>query len=589
MPRIALFVAMLLLCQLALLPAPSAWAKAAAETKELERHPLEVLALTDPDRVLAELPPAIEKASRAHDMRQLALLYLAKANACRVTADWLCQRSAGGSAREAAMMARAPNLEVRGLIADSRASIAMQDFLRGERLLGEAEGLLRKHPAPELYAEILLAYSSMSYQLNRVDASANYAKRGIEMLKPDQALPTRVRLLRNLGRAQSAMDQGDSAERTLQQALILALQLDDPKLTAELYLESARLGHALKKPELQSESAAQVLILAKRLKNTQLEGQAMEALGFAALDSADPALAEQRFRAALTSFQALGLERDESRVLRSLISLLSKDQGQAPDLLGLSQRMVELSNKIDREDRAKAADDFESRLRFINSENEIRQLKLQAEASKERERLLLRNTQLAQVAAVLVVVVLIVLTGLLFQVRRNKRLQERMAREDALTGIANRRQFDERLSTAIARSKRTQNPLILLALDIDKFKSVNDGHGHAVGDAVIVEFARRITACAREGDLVARMGGDEFLILIEDANDAQAGSKVAEKILARMEQPMHLGALVLNVRSSIGVAHMPQASTAAALLDLADRALYAAKEAGRNTVKLLSE
>ena len=584
MPRIARCIAMLLFFQLALAANPKL-----VDSSDIEQHPMEILALTQPDRVLAELPAAIDKASRKHDLREVALLYLAKANACRVTADWLCQRSAGGSAREAAMLAQAPALEVRGLIADSRASIAMQDFLRGERLLGEAESLLRKHPAPELSAEIYLAYSSMSNQLNRLDASANYAKRGLEILKPDQALPTRVRLLRNLGRAQASLEQGDAAERTLQQALILAHQIDDPKLTAELYLESARLGHIMNKPDVQAESAQQVLLLAQQLKNSQLEGQALEALGFAALDAKNPAVAEVHLRAAFASFQSLDLERDESRVLRTLIGLLGKDKKPAEDLLILSKRMVELSNKIDREDRAKAADDFESRLRFINSENEIRQLKLQAEASKERERLLLRNTQLAQVAAVLVVVVLIVLTGLLFQVRRNKRLQERMAREDALTGIANRRQFDERLGTAIARSKRTQNALILLALDLDKFKSINDGHGHATGDAVIIEFARRISACAREGDVVARMGGDEFLILIEDAKEAQAGTKVAEKILARMDQPMQFGELTLEVRSSIGVAFMAQASTAAALLDLADRALYAAKEAGRNTAKVLSE
>lgn len=583
MPRIALFLALLLL---------SSWVAALQKeigASDLERHPMEILALTEPDRVLAELPAAIDKASRAHDLREVALLYLAKANACRVTADWLCQRSAGGSAREAAILASAPMLEIRGLIADSRASIAMQDFLRGERLLGEAEGLLRKHPEPELSADIFLAYSSMSYQLNRYDASANYAKRGLETIPADQGLATRVRLLRNLGRAQASLEKVDDAERTLQQALILAHQVDDPKLTAELYLESARLGHIMSKPDVQSESAEQVLQLAQQLKNSQLEGQALEALGFAAADAKDEATAEQHLRAALASFQRLGLERDESRVLRNLIALLGDNKKPAADLLLLSRRMVELSNKIDREDRAKAADDFESRLRFINSENEIRQLKLQAEASKERERLLLRNTQLAQVAAVLVVLVLMVLSGLFLQVRRNKRLQERMAREDALTGIANRRQFDERLGTALARSKRTQSPLILLALDIDKFKAINDGHGHAVGDAVIIEFARRITACAREGDLVARMGGDEFLILIEDAKDAAAGAKVAEKILARMEQPMQLGAHMLEVRTSIGVAFMTQASTAAALLDLADRALYAAKEAGRNTVKLLGE
>ena len=131
-----------------------------ALASELPRHPLEIKALTEPEVVLKEVPLALEAARAKNDMRSVALLYLARANACRVIADWPCQRSAGGSAREAAALANDPVLEVRGLIADSRAAISMQDFVRGEQLFSDAETLLTAIPLAELKAEGYLASSS---------------------------------------------------------------------------------------------------------------------------------------------------------------------------------------------------------------------------------------------------------------------------------------------------------------------------------------------------------------------------------------------------------------------------------------------
>jgi diguanylate cyclase (GGDEF)-like protein len=556
-------------------------------SSQVPRHPLEIKAITQPDEVLKAIPAELEKARKNNDMRTLALLYLAQANACRVIANWPCQRSAGGSAREAAVLASDSVLEVRGLIADSRASIAMQDFLRGERLLGEAELLLKKAPLTDLMSDVYLAYSSLSFTLNKFEISANYAQRGLDALPAGRELSTRARLLRNLGRAQAQLTQTEAAQLSLQMARDYAAQLNDPKLSAELHLETARLAHLMQDAKMQNQSANAVLDLAKQLKNSQLEGQAREALGIAAADAKDSLAAEQQFRKSLASFNQLKLERDELRVLRLLIKLVTDAQRVPLDIATLSARNVALSMKIEQEDRAKAAADFDARLRFITNENELRQLKVEAEASKEREKLLMRNTHLAQLAAALVALVLIVLAGFFLQLRRNKRLQERLARIDALTGIANRRQFEERLANALARSKRQQIPLMLLAFDIDKFKAINDTHGHAVGDAVIVEFARRISSSVREGDLPARIGGDEFLVLIEDAKQPEVGMLIAEKILERMRQPMQIGALSLSVTSSIGIGFSERPETSVALLDLADRALYAAKEAGRNTARLL--
>ena len=556
-----------------------------AQVDELPRHPLEIKALTQPDEVLAEIPAAVAVAQQNRDVRTLALLYLAQANACRVVANWPCQRNAGGSAREAAVLAKDPVLEVRGLIADGRGSIAMQDFLRGERLLGEAELLLAKAPVPALVADVFLAYSSLSYSLNRFETSASYAQRGIDALPRGSALPTHIRLLRNLGRAQTKMQQTELAAQSLRQAQAFAVQINDPKLRAELYLESARLAHLVKDVSTQTQSGLAVLRLADELKNSQLNGQAHEALGVAAMDRGDLRYAERELRLAHSSFNGLKLDRDELRVLRELIKLITDRKSVPPDFAATSRRQVDLSLTIEREDRAKAAADFEARLRFLTSESELKQLRLEAETAKEREQLLLRNTRLAQLAALLVAITLAVVICFLVQLRRNKRLQEKLARIDPLTGVANRRQLDERLSFALARSKRQQLPLMVLVLDVDKFKTVNDTYGHSVGDAVIVEFARRIGLCVRESDLHARLGGDEFVVLVEDATSLDEGLSIADKIVKRMEEPMNIGSLSLVVTTSIGIGFMQRPTSAEDILELADRALYAAKEAGRNTAR----
>ena len=556
-----------------------------AQVDELPRHPLEIKALTQPDEALAEIPAAVAVAQQNRDVRTLALLYLAQANACRVVANWPCQRNAGNSAREAAVLAKDPVLEVRGLIADGRGSIAMQDFLRGERLLGEAELLLAKAPVPALIADVFLAYSSLSYSLNRFETSASYAQRGIDALPQGSALPTHIRLLRNLGRAQTRMQQTELAAQSLRQAQAFAVQINDPKLRAELYLESARLAHSVKDVATQTQSGLAVLRLADELKNSQLKGQAHEALGVAAIDRGDLRNAERELRLAHSSFNGLKLDRDELRVLRALIKLITDRKSVPPDFAATSRRQVDLSLTIEREDRAKAAADFEARLRFLTTESELKQLRLEAEAAKEREQLLLRNTRLAQLAALLVAITLAVVMCFLVQLRRNKRLQEKLARIDPLTGIANRRQWDERLSFALTRSKRHQLPLMVLVFDVDKFKSVNDTYGHSVGDAVILEFARRIGHCIRESDLHARLGGDEFVVLVEDATGLDEGLTIANKIIKSMEEPMNIGSLSLAVTTSIGIGFMKHPTSAEDILELADRALYAAKEAGRNTAR----
>lgn len=165
------------------------------------------------------------------------------------------------------------------------------------------------------------------------------------------------------------------------------------------------------------------------------------------------------------------------------------------------------------------------------------------------------------------------------QVERELRLQ---AERDALTGLPNRRHFEAVFATAVARCERDGGALALLFMDIDRFKHINDSHGHQTGDEVLQEFARRLQRCVRRGDLVARLAGDEFVILLDGEVDAAAAAAVADKIQQALREPMQAGGLALAVGSSIGIAlRRPQEHELAPLLHRADAALYQAKAAGR--------
>lgn len=159
-----------------------------------------------------------------------------------------------------------------------------------------------------------------------------------------------------------------------------------------------------------------------------------------------------------------------------------------------------------------------------------------------------------------------------------------LARRDALTGLANRRAFEEALAREVARSARDGAPLAVIALDVDHFKRVNDAHGHAAGDAVLVEIAARAAEALRAGDLLARVGGEELAALLPGAS-LEAAAEVAERVRARIARaPVTAGGACLSVTVSAGVAARAPGEEGPALVARADGRLYAAKRAGRDQV-----
>lgn len=158
------------------------------------------------------------------------------------------------------------------------------------------------------------------------------------------------------------------------------------------------------------------------------------------------------------------------------------------------------------------------------------------------------------------------------------------AQHDPLTDLPNRALFRDRLEAALSRTRRYRHSFALMMVDFDHFKEVNDSLGHAAGDELLVEAARRLSSCVRESDTVARLGGDEFaIILSEMAHDGEA-EQVAQRAVELLREPYHLDAGTAHISGSIGIALCPQHGLDSEHLQRnADAALYAAKTAGRNT------
>lgn len=809
----------------------------------IERHELELRALVQPDQVVAALPSEIARAERASDFHSLALLHLARANACRVLADWVCQRDASQQARDAALQGKDEamrKLQVRALIALARAENALQNFAKAEQIMAETQLVLEQVKSPSLEGELRLALSSFANSLGRNALAERYAQEGLTQMSSDDELPTKVRLLRNLARAQGKMQQRQEAVASLQQAIEILGRVDDPKLAAELHLEIARIARADRDVATQMTQGNAILALSERLQNSQLSGLAHEVLGLAQAQAGQARAASESLSIALARFSELNLRRDELRVLRALLSSENKAQGE--QLRVWSQRFVELQSQLEREEKEDASDSFSARVSYAEQKLELAALESEAKFSRQREENLQQRHRLtlylvaAAIAFLLLLLILLVLQrrwnaklkaafdrleasestyrllaenardvvvrvnaagqrlyvsdsaaetvgwtpdellggngldlvhpedrdiarrnltllaksgggdsvcyrirhkdghyiwvealarvvpspsgdgssdviyssrditarvsiehalresrqrlrmitdnipaliayvdakeriqfvnaqvtrmsgiaqesllgrtvrevrgetkyaliqapiqtalsghkavfegtlhdggvlrqysfnlcpdfdenfvvkgfyALCFDITDQKRVQrelEHLARVDSLTGLANRRQFEERVEQAMHRRKR--QPLALFAFDIDRFKAINDAHGHLVGDEVLQEFAHRLRQFARESDLSARLGGDEFMLLLEDAESKQSCAAVAERILAEVRKPFVLGGHRLLVTVSIGIAFVLAQDSARELIGDADRALYAAKSSGRNDYRM---
>ena len=173
----------------------------------------------------------------------------------------------------------------------------------------------------------------------------------------------------------------------------------------------------------------------------------------------------------------------------------------------------------------------------------------------------------------------------LYNLKLREELREQ-AIHDPLTGLCNRRYLEENLVRELYRAERGNSPLCVVMLDLDNFKSFNDSFGHDVGDSLLREVAHVLREKLRKSDLSCRYGGDEFVLVLPDSSLADTRQRVEQICGLVKELPTQNGGPLLGrITASAGVAGAPEhGSTAAELLQAADRAMYAAKQAGRNRV-----
>ncbi|MDT9002297.1 PAS domain S-box protein [Paucibacter sp. APW11] len=160
---------------------------------------------------------------------------------------------------------------------------------------------------------------------------------------------------------------------------------------------------------------------------------------------------------------------------------------------------------------------------------------------------------------------------------------DRIAHFDALTGMPNRRLLSDRLNTGLLNARRNAKSLAVCYLDLDGFKSINDQHGHSIGDQLLVQIAERIAGVLRSHDTIARLGGDEFVLLLAELERSNQCQPLLERVLSAIQAPLQVGSLQLQITASIGVTLFPEdGADADTLLRHADQAMYMAKDAGKN-------
>ena len=269
-----------------------------------------------------------------------------------------------------------------------------------------------------------------------------------------------------------------------------------------------------------------------------------------------------------------------SHRLEQLILWLSVAAGAAMALAAafLARRLTRPMDRLSRtiEQRAKAGVDGQPLPEIPAIDDGFREAQVLSQAMREMAHSEARHMHLLQTMN----------EQLESTVARRTAELEQLVMRDVLTGLPNRRALMQALPAAMARVTRMRQPCAVLFLDLDGFKGVNDTHGHEEGDELLRQFGQRIADAVRRTDTVARLAGDEFVVILENLSDAAAAQEMGRKMMPVLREPFVLKTATVNLSASIGIAiHQPgDAEDLDALLARADRAMYEAKRGGKNNV-----
>ncbi len=552
-------------------------------------------ALTQPREVLKKLPAARSALAKSDDAG-VAKLALAEANACRVIANWRCQRRAGSAAIAAADRSGSVYLQVRARIALGRALSRLGDFNSAARVLADAQQRLGDTPQDVLMADILLAYSSISERLGKLDESYRYAKEGLAHAPAAIDPEMRLRLLRNMAHIASARGRPLEARELLKETRGLLPTNHDPKLTAEILLEEARSARALGDADTVEEMGRRIGAIGDDLKNTQLHGLGYETTAQSLQIRGDNAAALALYQKARIEFAALKLQQDELRTVRAIVDLQLK--GTQTDSLPQSiARLIQLSDQVTRTERESAAADFEERLRYAESDAALATANAKTENERLRAIVSENKFHYTLIAGILALCMLGVVAALYLQQRRHGALMQARGRElevavstDFLTSVHSRRYITDAGNVAVERAIDSGMNLAVAVVDIDSFKQINDRFGHAIGDDVLKAVAEAMRLACRDSDTLGRYGGEEFAVLLEGVGRDHALAAAERLRQAIADVKVAYGDEIITPTASVGVARLSPGDTRFdQLLIRADRALYQAKAQGRNRVVIADQ
>lgn len=560
-----------------------------------ERHPLEIEALTAPQQVLDRLPAA-RAALPADAHAERARLALAEANACRVIANWGCQRLAGSAALESADRTDSVYLQVRARIALGRALSRLGDYTNASRLMTEARQKLEDKREPALMADVLLAYSSISAQLGKLDESYRYAREGLDFADADKQPAMRIRLLRNMAKIAGQSGRTDESATLLTQAERLLPAVQDPKLSAEVLLERANAARAAGDADTVEARGREIVSISAGLQNTQIRGMGFETIGHARRMRGRQDEAYAEYLKAHDAFADLGLYRDQLRVLRDMVELHLRGV-RAGQMNARIAELLALNEQVARIERESASADFEERLRYLQSETELKAARIAAENARLRTAAVEQRSRYLYIIGALMALTLAGMAGLSLQQRRYARAMRERGREmehavatDFLTDVHSRRHITEAGRAAVAEALARDERMAVAVIDVDHFKRINDRYGHDVGDQVLKAVADAMRAICRDTDMLGRLGGEEFVALLRGIPDAHAFA-AAERLREAVAQVrVPAGTELIAPTASVGVACLsPGDAGFDALLIRADHALYQAKSQGRDRVVVATQ
>jgi diguanylate cyclase (GGDEF)-like protein len=407
------------------------------------------------------------------------------------------------------------------------------------------------------------------FEMEDPQTALEYHTRALEVARALGNASVETYALINRGADLEALGRHSDANREHADAMVLARERGDIESLAEATCNAGRSALSLGEHSAALGLYDEALQLARSMNSPVLEYMALAGMGRVYLDQGDLQRAIGELRAALEIARRRGLKRDVFRT-HGLLADALEGAGNFAGALAHHRAFYAVEREAQNE-RAEAR----AKTLALQFETE----RVRREAALERQ----RSEDLSRVNAALVKA----------DTEKSALMEqlEHQARHDALTGLPNRALFADRLERTVRAAARYGRELAVLFVDLDGFKLVNDTLGHHAGDALLIEVSRRLEYAVRESDTVARMGGDEFTIVLSEVLSSADAARVAGRIVHSLEAPMKLPGsdTLVNVTASVGVSVYPRDGLDAETLSKhADLALYRAKEEGKNGVRFFA-